>query len=200
MPTAKTRRKKTPADKSRDGLGIWLTLGLVFAGGVVVFAGTPSGGGSGNVNIPNGGGGGSAPRGIRNNNPGNIKISSSAWQGKVPVSQNTDGTFEQFTSYAYGVRAMLKLLQNYIQRDGKDTIRKIIYKYAPPGGTDKNPTENYIRKVSEWSGIGADQRITFTRSTVKPLSQAMAYFENGRPAISDTQFEQGWNLLNNTSA
>ncbi|MCA9329527.1 hypothetical protein KDA11_02695, partial [Candidatus Saccharibacteria bacterium] len=34
------------------------------------------------------------PRGIRNNNPGNIRISNNQWRGKIPVSQNTDGSFE----------------------------------------------------------------------------------------------------------
>lgn len=44
-------------------------------------------------------------RGLRNNNPGNLILTSIGWDGKIPNAQNTDGTFEQFTSANYGIRA-----------------------------------------------------------------------------------------------
>ena len=65
------------------------------------------------------------PRGIRNNNPGNIVISNNSWQGKIAVAQNTDGHFEQFTELYYGLRALAKLLVNKVN-DGQNTIRKIL--------------------------------------------------------------------------
>src|SRR5262245_28843201 len=74
----------------------------------------------------------SQPRGIRNNNPGNIRLNkNNDWTGKVPADKNTDGSFEQFTDYKYGVRALIILLRNYIN-GGKNTITKVFESFAPP--------------------------------------------------------------------
>lgn len=76
-------------------------------------------------------------RGIRNNNPFNIKKSSYKWIGKV---ESNDPVFEQFKDLKYGCRAGLKLLLNYV-RKGFDTPSKIIHRFAP---TSENNTKNYI--------------------------------------------------------
>ena len=89
------------------------------------------------------------PRGMRNNNPGNLRISNNQWQGKVPVWENTDGEFEQFKEYRYGVRAMIKLIQNYI-RSGDNTLVTIISRYAP---ATENDTAAYIRAVAGATGF-----------------------------------------------
>lgn len=127
------------------------------------------------------------PRGIRNNNPGNLKISGSAWQGKIPVSQNTDGTFEQFQSFAYGTRALIKLLKNYIA-GGHNTIEKIIIRYDLG-----NP--NYITFVSTKTGIPPTQTVTDTKSTLKAICKAIVQFENGQDFLTDARFEAGYSLL-----
>ena len=80
-------------------------------------------------------------RGIRNNNPFNIVISNSKWVGKIPIAQNTDGRFEQFSEMEFGVRAGIKLIKIYYQK-GYKTVRQIITRYAPP---IENQTEAYIR-------------------------------------------------------
>lgn len=77
------------------------------------------------------------PRGIRNNNPFNIKKSSLTWLGKV---EGSDPIFETFSELTYGVRAGLKLLSNYIKR-GYDTPSKIIKRFAP---STENNVDNYI--------------------------------------------------------
>ena len=132
------------------------------------------------------------PRGIRNNNPGNLRISSSPWQGKIPIAQNTDGAFEQFVNYSYGIRAMTKLLINYIQ-SGRNTISSILYRYAPP--SDNNDTAAYVRAVATATGIGPETPLTVNRSVLQRLVIAMAKHENGRDAITSTQFNTAWNLL-----
>ena len=48
------------------------------------------------------------PRGLRNNNPLNIRHSASRWQG-ARVEQ-TDKAFVQFTSLAMGYRAAWRIL------------------------------------------------------------------------------------------
>ena len=115
----------------------------------------------------------SKPRGIRNNNPGNLKISSSEWKGKIPVQNNTDGTFEQFQNWYYGIRAMWRLISNYIQ-SGNNTIAKIVGKYAP---TSENNTNTYINYVSSFTGINPNENLT--GRDLYPVIDAMSRLENG---------------------
>ena len=51
-------------------------------------------------------------RGLRNNNPLNIRRNNTKWQG-LSVTQ-TDKSFFQFKTMAYGYRAAFKTLQTYI--------------------------------------------------------------------------------------
>lgn len=69
-------------------------------------------------------------RGLRNNNPGNIRNSKTVWQGEIVPS--TDRSFKQFKTMAYGYRAMIKLLQNYRKLNGCRTISDFINRWAPP--------------------------------------------------------------------
>lgn len=116
-------------------------------------------------------------RGIRNNNIGNIRISSNNWKGKIPKEQNTDGVFEQFTSLAYGVRALIVLLNNYIKLYGANTITKIITKYAP---SNENNTAGYIASVVSQTGIPANQVLDFKNTAqIYSIIKAIAYVENG---------------------
>lgn len=133
---------------------------------------------------------GSKPRGIRNNNPGNIEIAGNNWQGKIPESQNTDGRFEQFTAYVYGVRAMIKLIRDsYIQKQGRNTIWKILEKYAP---SHENNTQAYAAQVASRVGIASNEPLPTDRHTMRKLIQAMARVENGTDAISDDMFNLAW--------
>lgn len=132
------------------------------------------------------------PRGMRNNNPGNLKISGSPWQGKISVKQNTDGTFEQFTSYVWGLRAMIKLLRDtYIGKWNLRTLSAIISKYAP---NTENDSQAYINFVSQKTGIGPYQQVNTDYHTMKKIVKAMAEMENGRPAVDDQFFNLAWNL------
>lgn len=69
-------------------------------------------------------------RGLRNNNPGNIRHDRDKWQGEIVPSQ--DKSFKQFISMAYGYRALIKLLQNYRKLHNRQTIAEFINRYAPP--------------------------------------------------------------------
>lgn len=142
--------------------------------------------------------GGNYPRGIRNNNPGNIKYqSSNQWQGKVPVSQNTDALdvdgepkFEQFISFAYGVRALIYLIKNRYIPTGRNTLRLIVNSFAPDGGA------NYVNFLVSRVGISADQVISENdENAIKKIVQGIGRFENGMEAISDSQYQAGRNLL-----
>lgn len=97
-------------------------------------------------------------RGIRNNNPGNLRfVASNNWVGKIPYVDNTDAdkAFEQFTKIKYGIRAMLRVVINNIDK-GNDTITKLITRYAPPV---ENDTKAYIQGVSRAVGLEPDEKI-----------------------------------------
>ena len=98
------------------------------------------------------------PRGIRNNNPLNIRRSTDRWVGVR--EEQTDKSFVQFKSMAYGYRAAWKTLQSYYNRFCQQskafTVRNIIHRWAPP---NENDTEAYIRTVLTLSGIGAQENL-----------------------------------------
>lgn len=129
-------------------------------------------------------------RGLRNNNPGNIRKSPTVWQGEKTPS--TDAAFKQFTSMAYGYRAMLKLLQNYSRLHGCKTIRQMINRWAPPS---ENNTDNYIRAVCAGAGVQPDQVVDVNnRSVMCRIAAAMSRVENSIPADM-VDVNRGWDLL-----
>lgn len=115
-------------------------------------------------------------RGIRNNNPGNIRWGDD-WQGLVPQAQRTDKSFCQFISPEYGIRAMIVILRNYQRKYGLKTITEIIQRWAPP---NENDTQAYINSVSKATDIDADKAIDLSdRCRLIPLLQAIIKHENG---------------------
>ena len=122
-------------------------------------------------------------RGIRNNNPLNIRHSADQWQGVR--EEQTDKSFVQFKSMAYGYRAAWKTLQSYYNRffmqDMPFTIRNIISRWAPP---NENHTEAYIRTVQQLSGVGEQENLLPPENVVSyhrlsKLLEAMTVMENG---------------------
>lgn len=114
------------------------------------------------------------PRGIRNNNPLNIRIGNT-WLGEV--AHPTDYLFEQFVSMEYGVRAALVLIKRYMQRYNLTTPWAIISRWAP---SSENNATKYCRVVCERSGLGALVSFGFDeKEKVVALVCAMSFVENG---------------------
>lgn len=115
------------------------------------------------------------PRGIRNNNPLNIRIGNT-WLGEVP--NPTDSDFEQFVNVRYGLRAAFCILRRYIRRYHRNTITKIVHAWAP---ASENDCAAYIKVVAHRSGIDHDALIDYDDvATMCKLVQAMAFVECGR--------------------
>lgn len=135
-----------------------------------------------------------APRGFRNNNAGNLKKpNSDTWQGTIGYD---DKGFAIFSSFLYGVRAMIIDLRSKIIKYG--TIRKIIAVYAP--ASDNNDVEKYSKTVATWAGFSPTQTLKPNKKTLQALVGAMSRFENGRNGsgwweVTAEQFEGGFNLL-----
>lgn len=83
-------------------------------------------------------------RGIRNNNPANIRRGCN-WKGLAKVQ--TDREFCQFVTMTWGVRALLVTLRTYVVKYRLHTVREIITRWAPP--SDGNNTEKYIEYVEK---------------------------------------------------
>jgi len=135
----------------------------------------------------------SGARGIRNNNPGNIRWGDD-WDGLVPKSQRTDKSFCQFTAPEYGIRAMIIILRNYEKKHGLNTVRKIINRWAPPV---ENDTEAYVNSVAKQVGVDADKVIDVTDSRVMiPLLEAIITHENGSQPYEFAIFVKAIDLAN----
>ena len=134
-------------------------------------------------------------RGLKNNNPGNIRRSKTRYVGEI--SPSTDAEFKQFESIAYGYRAMFVLLDSYRRRYSLNTIRQMINRYAPP---TENFTEGYIRFVAQRTGIRPDE-VLDTRSArdMVPIVMAMSEIENGVKAVA-ADVEAGWAMFEASAA
>lgn len=131
------------------------------------------------------------PRGIRNNNPGNIE-QGDKWKGLAKIQK--DSRFCTFSSMEYGCRALIKLLITYITKYECNTIEYIISKYAP---SNENNTKAYINAVASDMGISPKDVIPVERTALIKLAKAIAKHENGVIAnniIADVTWEKAANL------
>lgn len=133
-------------------------------------------------------------RGLRNNNPGNIKEFSgdrTQWQGERATDD--DPVFEEFTYMWEGVRALAVTLLTYSRKYGLNTVRGIISRWAP--GSENN-TAAYIASVSAALGVKPDQVID-VRARLLPLVKAICVHENGKMAVAlnvpESEFHKGVN-------
>ena len=130
------------------------------------------------------------PRGIRNNNPLNIRLSKDKWQGQINANVNDnannsspkgDAEFIQFYTMEYGWRAAFVILcKTYYGKYKLRTIRDIVTRWAPP---KENSTEAYIRHVSDYTGIGPDRDLGDPQTHPTNwllIGYAMAVMENGK--------------------
>lgn len=132
------------------------------------------------------------PRGIRNNNPGNIERNSIKWKG---MSENqSDSRFVVFESPEYGIRALCRILRTYQSRYDLRTINEIINRYAPSG---ENYTENYIAFVEKETGYSQNKVLDLSNNDViMKLVKAIIKFENGQQPYDNATIQRGINYEN----
>jgi hypothetical protein len=128
-----------------------------------------------------------APRGLRNNNPANLK-GNDLWLGKTGVD---DGGFIQFKTPQAGLRAMAINLANQEKKHGINTVSGLISKYAP---NSENDTVSYIEKVANDLGVKPNQKIKLTdKKTMIKLMRSMIEHENGNQPYSNQELLQAIN-------
>lgn len=117
---------------------------------------------------------GRPPRGVRNNNPGNIEFGDYA---KSKGAIGSDGRFAQFSSPEAGIAAMRDLLGIYQNRHGLKTVREMIGRWAPAG---ENDTKAYAVRVASRMGIKPDEQFDFNdQRLAQSMVGAMIEVENG---------------------
>lgn len=130
------------------------------------------------VEVPNA----RAPRGIRNNNPGNLNFARQP--GATLENRATGARFARFQTAEEGLAALSIQLQRYGQR-GINTVQAIISQFAPP---KENNTAKYISDVSRSLGVSAGAKLDTTDPNVlNGLMGAIIHIENGRNPYSAEQ-------------
>lgn len=131
------------------------------------------------------------PRGIRNNNPGNIRNNpNNRWVGLSPCQNDKD--FCVFIEPKYGIRALSIILRNYQSRYGLKTVKDIINRYAP---TIENNTNSYVKSVCQFLGITDTTIIDIGEGCVMLcLLKAIIRHENGIQPYSNEELLEGIRL------
>lgn len=130
------------------------------------------------------------PRGIRNNNPCNIRLSKTVYRGEIVPSK--DKAFKQFSSMAYGYRAVFVVLYYYFTKLGLKTISEMINRWAPPS---ENNTESYVKHVAEFAQYDKNKIVDVAdKALMTKIVSAMSFVENGvSPNQSDVA--SGWEMF-----
>lgn len=130
------------------------------------------------------------PRGLRNCNPGNIRITKDQWKGLRTVQE--DKSFFQFTEMKWGYRALIRTLQNYRRKHGCQSIADFIRRWAPPV---ENNTSGYISRVCKDMMV-PDCYVPDVddKDTMCSFAAAISQVENGVPAVM-ADVEAGWEAL-----
>ena len=119
-------------------------------------------------------------RGLRNNNPLNIRrVAGTKWKGHR--TEQTDKSFVQFESLEWGLRAAFCILETYRRKYKAVCVEDIINRWAPPS---ENDTRKYVETVCRLTGFGGKERLE--ESQLPALVYAMAFVECGAPISKET--------------
>lgn len=147
------------------------------------------------IELPRGDGYKSAPRGIRNNNPGNLNY---VGQSGATMEGGEGGRFAVFESMQHGVAALYKQLQLYFKR-GINTLSSIVKTYAP--ASDNNNVDAYISALTKATGKGANEVLdSGDTATIARLMKGIVDHENGKGYISSSDIMGGIQLGAGSSA
>lgn len=129
------------------------------------------------------------PRGLRNNNPMNLRYDSSIpWIGQTGFDKAGYATFDTAEN---GIRAGMIDIRTGFERDNENTVRKIISEWAPE---TENPTSAYIQFVARRLGVSADMALDFNAVIIR-LAQSIVEFENGSNPYPDSLYQAAYNRV-----
>ena len=145
----------------------------------------------------------SNPRGLRNNNPLNIRRTQSKWLGEVDsLKGQRDTAFCQFSSLVYGYRAAGKLLQNYQKKYKLYVLSQIIGRWAPPSETNTRSyayrvAKQMTKELGEPISVASLLDVIKDKETLRALIVSMHLVENGQlpSAIERDAINQALTML-----
>lgn len=165
----------------------WLLVALGAALGLYLFSRT-SAGQSAVATVTDYVGNLLTPRGIRDNNPGNVERSAIRWQGSLTRDQvaaagkTWDDTFEQFDTPANGVRAIGHILRSKSAR-GLTNVHDIIFDYS------KTDQAAYSANVAAALGVGEGDTLD-VYSVLPTFATAIIQQENGQQPYDPNDIAQ----------
>lgn len=129
------------------------------------------------------------PRGVRNNNPGNLNF---AGQPGASLESGPGARFASFSTMGEGIQQLSRQLALYSIR-GNDTIAGMISTYAP--AADKNNTAAYIRDVAAQTGLDPGKHLNLADPEVmQSLIRAIINHEGNGKYVSDEDIRAGIRL------
>ncbi|WP_440487518.1 lytic transglycosylase [Serratia ureilytica] len=126
--------------------------------------------------------GGNEPRGIRNNNPGNLNY---VGQNGAMLEDHATPRFARFNSAFEGFSALGKQIKAYYNGTSKaagyqklQSVEDIISRFAP---ASENNTQAYINKLSKMLGVGRGDSLNIQDPQVlATLMNGITQIENGK--------------------
>ncbi|MBI6628128.1 structural protein [Pseudomonas rhodesiae] len=130
------------------------------------------------------------PRGVRNNNPGNIDYNpANQWQGQLKPDPAIEKRFARFDTPENGIRALGKLLLTYQRKHGLKTVKAIISRWAP---SVENDTSAYVRAVEANTGTRPGAEVDLSQTVVMTgFVKAIIHHENAGYAYPDAVVTEG---------
>ena len=126
-------------------------------------------------------------RGVRNNNPGNIRKDATNWRGLAAASLQTDPAFWVFVAALWGIRALAVILRNYQVQHGLNTVEQIVSRWAPP---TENDTDAYVEAVARSIGVQPTATINVLEAdTMRALVKAIIKHENGAQPYDESTID-----------
>lgn len=134
------------------------------------------------------------PRGIRNNNPLNLRHSADHWKGLSALQSDAD--FCQFEDIIMGIRAAMVCLRTHLAKDRKarvrTTVAREISRWAP---SCENNVDAYLKSVCIYPHVQPESVIDFAnKNQICCLMYRMAIHENGRE-VPFNYFEKAYEMV-----
>lgn len=124
-----------------------------------------------------------------NNNPCNLRAGGKKFVGEIGERKG----FRVFDCMRNGYRAAFVTLQTY-RKNGSDTIKKIINRWAPP---NENNTSEYIKFVCKKTGYEEDKKLSDVEYywIVRAIALMEGMPKNNHDAVTEA-FYQAYNRKN----
>ena len=128
------------------------------------------------------------------NNPGAIRpLGGATWNGQSGVvTAGRSGRFARFSTMAWGLRALLRNLDTYIDRHGLNTVRQIINRWAPPV---ENDTSAYAIAVANALGVAPDAPLPRDYPTMRALMLAIIRHETGGFVPAEADIAEAFRIM-----